>query len=67
MYEIYKGRPKEKRIDKEEKVYDLLDSLKIDYKRDVSRSKSNYRLWNLQKLVFSKQQPLSILPTFNDA
>ena len=33
MYEIYKGRPQEKRIEKEEKVYDLLDSLKIDYER----------------------------------
>ena len=33
MYEIYNGRPQDKRIEKEEKVYNLLDSLKIEYER----------------------------------
>lgn len=31
--ELVEGRPQEKRIDKEERVYDLLDQLNIDYQR----------------------------------
>ena len=31
--ELVEGRPKDKRIDKEERVYDLLDQLNIDYQR----------------------------------
>ena len=31
--ELVEGRPQDKRIDKEERVYDLLDQLNIDYKR----------------------------------
>ena len=31
--EIVTGRPQDKRIDKEERVYDLLDQLNIDYQR----------------------------------
>ena len=31
--ELVEGRPQDKRIDKEEKVYDLLDQLNIDYQR----------------------------------
>ena len=33
MYQLYKGRPKDGREDKEEKVYDLLDGLNIEYSR----------------------------------
>ena len=33
MYQLYNGRPTDKREDKEEKVYDLLDSLNIEYER----------------------------------
>ena len=29
--ELVEGRPQDKRIDKEERVYDLLDQLNIDY------------------------------------
>lgn len=31
--ELVEGRPQDKRIDKEERVYDLLDQLNIDYQR----------------------------------
>ena len=31
--ELVTGRPQDKRIDKEERVYDLLDQLNIDYQR----------------------------------
>lgn len=31
--ELKQGRPQEKRLDKEERVYDLLDQLQIDYQR----------------------------------
>ena len=31
--ELVEGRPRDKRIDKEERVYDLLDQLNIDYQR----------------------------------
>lgn len=31
--ELVKGRPQDKRIDKEERVYDLLDQLNIEYQR----------------------------------
>ena len=31
--ELVEGRPQDKRIDKEERVYDLLDRLNIDYQR----------------------------------
>lgn len=31
--ELVQGRPQDKRIDKEERVYDLLDQLNIDYQR----------------------------------
>ena len=30
---LYEGRPSDKRIDKEERVYDLLDELNIKYYR----------------------------------
>lgn len=33
--ELVTGRPQDKRIDKEERVYDLLDQLNIDYQRLV--------------------------------
>ena len=33
--ELVEGRPQDKRIDKEERVYDLLDQLNIDYQRIV--------------------------------
>lgn len=31
--ELVEGRPQDKRIDKEERIYDLLDQLNIDYQR----------------------------------
>lgn len=31
--ELVEGRPRDKRIDKEERVYDLLDQLDIEYQR----------------------------------
>ena len=31
--ELKQGRPQEKRISKEERVYDLLEKLNIDYQR----------------------------------
>ena len=38
--ELVEGRPQDKRIDKEERVYDLLDQLNIDYQR-IDHEKAN--------------------------
>lgn len=38
--ELVTGRPQDKRIDKEERVYDLLDQLNIDYQR-LDHQKAN--------------------------
>ena len=38
--ELVEGRPQDKRIDKEERVYDLLDQLNIDYQR-IDREEAN--------------------------
>ena len=56
--ELVTGRPQDKRIDKEERVYDLLDQLNIDYQRLDHQEANTMEVCleiekNLKEFIFS--------------